>query len=58
MKICDVISFEFIFFIYYFIFSLRVPVDALESLRQSCESVGPNDGFLEQVMQDMLNKPI
>jgi len=48
----------FIFFIYYFIFSLRVPVDALESLRQSCESVGPNDGFLEQVMQDMLNKPI
>ncbi|KAG5242563.1 dual specificity protein [Salix suchowensis] len=23
--------------------------DALESLRQSCESVGPNDGFLEQL---------
>lgn len=23
--------------------------DALESLRQSCENVCPNDGFLEQV---------
>jgi hypothetical protein len=52
------LSLLYFLFIYYFIFSLRVPVDALESLRQSCESVGPNDGFLEQVMQDMLNKPI
>lgn len=27
-----------------------IPADALESLRQSCETVCPNDGFLEQVI--------
>lgn len=27
-----------------------IPADALESLRQSCEFVCPNDGFLEQVV--------
>jgi len=40
-----------------FIFSLCVPADALESLRRSCESVCPNDGFLEQVCKGP-KKPI
>lgn len=31
--------------------NIYIPPDALESLRQSCEFVCPNDGFLDQVMQ-------
>lgn len=31
--------------------SLYCAADALESLRQSCESICPNDGFLEQVIE-------
>lgn len=31
-------------------FAFSVLADALESLKQSCEFVCPNDGFLEQVM--------
>ena len=32
-------------------FSLYCAADARESLQQSCESICPNDGFLEQVIQ-------
>lgn len=35
-------------------FLVQISVDALESLRQSCEFVCPNDGFLEQVTNDDL----
>jgi len=31
-------------------FFIHIPADALESLKQSCEFVCPNDGFIEQVM--------
>ncbi len=33
----------------YFFSCLHIPADALASLKQSCEFVCPNDGFLEQV---------
>lgn len=37
-------------------FYLRIIIaDALESLRKSCESVCPNDGFLDQVTQRTSN---
>ena len=44
------------FMSFFFFFNLRIIIaDALESLRKSCESVCPNDGFLDQVTQRTSN---
>lgn len=54
-EICDC-HFKLTYFLFSFAlffplsFCPCIPAGALESLRQSCESVCPNDGFLEQVI--------
>lgn len=47
----DTVFFILCFFSKSWLFPLYFPADALESLRQSCEFVCPNDGFLEQVIK-------
>lgn len=45
----QLLSFPSFTYLNSFAFSLLL-LDAIESLKQSCESVCPNDGFMEQVM--------
>lgn len=50
IAISNLLFFAFFFHFFPLPFCPCIPADALESLRQSCESVCPNDGFLEQVI--------